>query len=625
MNMKRVLLTFVLLSCSFVAVAPAGAATPFTRLITAGTSEYNDTAIVLQNGSGVVFHTSSALVPEDDDPTPQRDVYLNKDGAITLLTPGIASSVSLDLVGASDDGSVIFVETTGAFDPTDNDGSGTDVYEIQNGQEFLVSTSEDGSNTPNSQARFAGNSPDGKTLYYTTDQQMVDDDLDGGGEDVYAFTRTASGTKTKLISTSGVDDPQNNVDAEFCGASDDGSVVAFQTTDELLGGDNDGSGQDTYRFNNGDVTLASTGPNETDLPGNQDCVGVSGDGTAVAFESTVRLFAADDAINARDVFTYNGVSTRWVSTSSNDVSSDEHAFFGDMSWDGDTVYFNTSDAMIAADTDSADVDGYSLSPGGTFTLLTAGDLEPDTSGARIFRVSKDGSTVLITTNDSYVSEDADLQDGDLYIRVNGGPMTFISTGPVDLDASVNHTPLFNSDPLLRKWTMSADGGIIGWYTNDLLTSDDLDNDYDVYAYVTPKDPPATPVAAPTPTTPPDAAPSITSPKLNRSKFAVNKKGKALKSAAAKKGATLSFSLSEAATIVGTVYSCRKLVKTKCTGKKKTAAFKLTGKSGKNSASFSGKIGRKTLKTGGHLLELVATDPIGQKSSKRSLGFTLVKP
>jgi hypothetical protein len=470
--------------------------------------------------------------------------------------------------------------------------------------------------------KFVGNTPDGKTVFYTTDQSMMSGDTDGGGEDVYGYTRSEQlGMRTRWFSTSGTD-PENNVDAEFCGASDDSSVVAFETPDELVGADNDGNGYDTYRSGNSALTLASTGPDEPDVPGTQECRGVSGDGSVVAFESTVKLFSADDTNNSRDVFTFNGVEQRWVSTSPNDVATGEHAEFGAMSPDGDTVYFNTPDAMVASDTDSTDVDGYSVSPSGVTTLLTGDDIEADAGGARVRAVSKDLSTLLISTNDKYVSADTDPGESDIYARFNGGAPVLVSTGPNDLHGSLQNFQLFDNE-INRKWTLSADGSIIAWSTEAQLTSSDIDAQFDVYAYITPKDAPAAPIvpiAAPTS----DPTPIISSAKLNRSKFAVNKKGKALKTSAAKKGATLSYTLSEAATVTGTVFTCRKLVKTKCTGKKKSSAFKLTGKSGKNSSAFSGKIGRKTLKSGGHLLELSATDSAGQKSAVRSLGFTIVK-
>lgn len=637
MKMKRASFVFVILAALFAAAVPASAATPFSRLITAGTSEYNDTAIVLQDGSGVLFQTSTPLVPADDDPFPgQRDVYLNKDGAITLLTPGLATSVSLDLVGASDDGSTFFVETTGALVAEDTDGSGTDVYEITGGQAFLVSTADTPNNQTNSQASFAGNTPDGKTVYYTTDIQMDLSDLDGGGLDVYAYTRTATGTKTQFISTSGAGDPQGNVEAVFCGASDNGNVVAFETPDELVGADNDGTGYDTYRYSGGNVTLASTGPDEPNVPGTQECRGVSGDGTAIAFESTVRLFAADDASNRRDVFTFNGLQTRWVSTSSNDVATDEHAFFGDMSWDGDTVYYNASDAMLAADTDSADVDGYSLGPSGAVTLLTGGDLEPDPGGARIFRVSTDGSTVLILTNDRFVAEDIDQQDSDVYARFNGAAPVLVSTGPVDLHGSQGNTPLFNSNQVLRKWTMSADGRIIAWTTNAPLTSNDVDIEFDVYAFVSPKDPPPSGGPGPAPDT---SAPAISGIKLSNKTFAVDRKISSLVAAAKpKKGTKVSFTLSEAATVKLTFQSKStgraaggKCVKEtsknrsakKCTRLKTVATGKLAGTAGANAKKFGGRVGKRTLSEGSYQLIVSATDASGNSSSAKPVAFKIV--
>lgn len=619
MKLKRallILISSVIALC--LGASPAAAVDPFTALITKSSPGYEDTAIVLQDGSGILFQTSAQLDPDDTDA--QRDVYhYASDGTITFKTPGLADTTSLDLVGATDDGSTFYVETTNSAisNGEDTDTSDTDVYAITGGVATFISTSdfEDEPNE-NASAAFAGVTPDGSAVYFETEATMTDSDNDGGGLDV--FERRPATNTTTLISTSEFD-PESNVEASFCGASDNGNVVAFETSSEMTGADNDGAQYDTYWRSGGVTKLASTGPDDESGADNAECRGVSGDGTGVAFESTAVLFDADDSSDSRDVFVFNGVETRWISTSSHNVATTQNATFGAMSWDGDTVFYNTSNAMLPSDTDSSDTDGYSLSPTGVTSLLTAGDTSADPSGAEIRAVSKDLSTLLIRTNDPYVPADTDEQEGDLYARFDGAAPVLISTSPTDLHGSIPHTHLFNNE-INRKWTLSADGRSIAWYTNALLTSDDTDAESDVYAYFRPKDP----VAPTPPVAPPDPAPSISDAKLNRSRFAVNKKGKALKAAAAKKGATLSFSLSEAAAVTGTVFTCRKLVKTKCTGKKKSATFKLDGKLGKNSASFSGKIGRKTLKSGGHLMELSATDSAGQKSSVLSLGFTILK-
>lgn len=621
MKFGRAILGFIAaLALAGFGASTASAIDPFTALVTKNTSQYEETAIVLQDGSGVLFHTSAQLDAADTDA--QRDVYkYATDGSITFLTPGIADSTSLDLVGATDSGSTFYVETTNSAigGGEDTDTSDTDVYAISGGVATFISTSaNEVEPNENVQSKFAGVTPDGSAVYFHTAASLTTEDTDGGAVDVYE-RRPATNTTT-LVSTAEFD-PNNNLEATFCGVSDNGAVVAFDTDAEMIGADNDGLQTDTYRRSAGVTTLASTGPDDPDGADDARCRGVSGDGTAIAFESTAILFTGDDSSDSSDVFTFNGVETRWVSTSSHNTDTPQNAYFGAMSWDGDTVFYNTSNAMLASDTDTSDTDGYSVSPAGVTTLLTAGDMSANPAGASISAVSKDLTTVLFKTIDQYVPADTDPEENDLYARFDGGAPTLVSTGPLDLHGSIQQSPLFDND-YNRKWTLSADGRVIAWTTFALLTGDDLDVESDVYAYIRP--------APPAPTTPPatlplDDPPTITSAKFNRKKFAVNKRGKALRSTAAKAGATLSFSLNEAAKVTGTVYTCKKLVKQTCKGRRKVrSTFSISGKPGKNSAAFSGKIARTTLKPGGHLLELVATDSVGQRSTKRTLPFTIVK-
>ena len=581
---------------------------------------------------------------------PQRDVYLNKDGVITLLTPGLASSVSLDLVGATDDGSTFYVETTGQLVPSDDsDGSGTDVYAIKNGVAQLVSTSQNDPQGPNGIARFEGVSPDGSIVYFRSDQQFALTDLDGGGEDIFAYRPNDLVPDAVQVSTSSAD-PQLNTDAEFCGASDDGTVTAFAISSQMTGADTDGTGYDTYRRSSGTTTLASTSSQEASpqIAGSMECRGVSRDGTAIAFESTIQLFPADDT-NRFDVFIFDGISTRWVSTSALDPASNTHSRFADMSPDGDTVYFNTGSALLAADGNDADVsdsDGYSVGPPGSGSVLTlhtggTAPLNAEDGGATIRAVSKDGSTVIFTSGDRYVSADNDLNDTDIYARFNGGPVKFISTGPTDTSGSLNMNLQFDDGGpgVNRRWGVSADGSIIAYNTTALLTNEDLDAEYDVYAHIIPKPviTPATPPAsAPADTT----APSITSATLSNKSFAIDKNIKALTTAKIKKGTKISFSLSEAATVKLAFQSrtdgrksgskCVKQTSKnksakKCTIVKTVKTAKLSAVAGANSTSFGGRIGSTTLKPGSYQLVITATDSTGNTSTAKPVSFTIVKP
>jgi hypothetical protein len=107
-----------------------------------------------------------------------------------------------------------------------------------------------------------------------------------------------------------------------------------------------------------------------------------------------------------------------------------------------------------------------------------------------------------------------------------------------------------------------------------------------------------------------------------------------------KGATFSYTLSEAAKVVFTVESaqtgrrvggqCVKPAKGNrkarhCTRFVVVGAFAQQGASGKNTKAFSGKIGKRSLKPGKQRATLVATDAAGNVGAPQRVGFTVVKP
>lgn len=582
-----------------------------TSLVSLNTASYIESAIVLPNGNGVMFSTQDSLSAADTDDQP--DVYLNKDGVITFLTPGLAESVGLSLKGASDDGSKFFVETTGRLDFTvDDDGSGTDIYRVVNGAAELVSR-YDAALVDNQSnfMRFEGNSADASRAYFTTDGQMNPADLDGGGVDVYE--RDITGGETKLISIDTAAAADATVDAEFCGASANGSVVAFDTPEPLEASDLDSGANDAYMRVGSITSLVSTGPLGASVAGESQCMGVSSDGTTIAFDSKAKLFTDDDSTSHWDVFTRSGSATRWVSTSPLSISTIFDARFADMTGDGLIVHFNTAEKLVAEDAgpDTDDNDGYSSRPGGIITLETGGSLAADEGGAQTVGVSSDGKSVLFTTNDKYVAEDTDEEESDLYLNVEGAGRFLASTGPADLDGPFGNQRLFANDPNHR-WTMSADGRSVGFSTFGRLVSADTDLESDVYLFSLRE-----PAAPPAPPAGDTIAPVISAAKLSNKSFAIDKKIKALSVSKAKKGTKISFSLNEAATVKLAFSSVksgkRKLVKT----------AKRSGTTGANSVKFGGKIGSKTLAAGKYELKLTATDASGNVSNPKTLKFTIV--
>src|SRR5207253_4232756 len=87
------------------------------------------------------------------------------------------------------------------------------------------------------------------------------------------------------------------------------------------------------------------------------------------------------------------------------------------------------------------------------------------------RISADGSTEIFVTSEQLVPADTDNQP-DVYARRNG-TTTLISIGPTGGNGAFPAYPPEQSE-------MSADGSHILFVTRERLTSDDTDNNLDVY-------------------------------------------------------------------------------------------------------------------------------------------------
>ena len=180
------------------------------------------------------FETYESLVSTDRDA--MNDVYERADGQTMLVStgPGAGDGYSdPHLMGVSDDGTRAFFETIESLVSADTDEA-WDVYERAGGQTTLLSTGPDGGNGA-SGATVAGASDDGKRVYFQTREVLVTDDS-YTSPDVY---ERADG-QTTLVST-GPNAANGAHQADFEGASDDGSHVFLATRESLAGDDADGA------------------------------------------------------------------------------------------------------------------------------------------------------------------------------------------------------------------------------------------------------------------------------------------------------------------------------------------------------------------------------------------------
>ncbi len=213
--------------------------------------------------------------------------------------------------GTSADGSAAFFETGEALALPDTD-SGGDVYRRSSGATVLVSTGPEDGNAGAS-ASFGKTSPDGSTAVFTTAEQLTVEDTDIS-RDVYS--RDIGAGSTALVSRAGAGCTgtcgTGSVDAGFAGASTDGSAVFFETTESLVAADADTSA-DIYQRSGGETTLVSTGPMARNGASNPHLADVSQDGDHALFTTEERL-TIDDLDTEPDVYDRSAAGTLLVST-----------------------------------------------------------------------------------------------------------------------------------------------------------------------------------------------------------------------------------------------------------------------------------------------------------------------
>src|SRR6185503_14801783 len=123
-----------------------------------------------------------------------------------------------------------------------------------------------------------------------------------------ALTASANHSQTDLLSI-GPNGGNGALDVLYGGASPDGSLVYFTTTESLVSADTDASTDVYERSETGTTTLISTGPNGFNGPYEARFGGVSSDGQHVFFETTEQLVSTDND-SKRDVYErYAGTTT----------------------------------------------------------------------------------------------------------------------------------------------------------------------------------------------------------------------------------------------------------------------------------------------------------------------------
>jgi hypothetical protein len=303
---------------------------------------------------------------------------------------------------------------------------------------------------------YGGSSTDGSRVFYETSAQLVSQDTDTS-PDIYE----RAGGVTTLIST-GPAGGNGNFLSDFCNASADGSRVFFETSESLVSGDTD-TAADVYERSGGTTTLISTGP----MGGGThqaDCGGISADGSRVFFETTEQLVASDSDLGAQDVYERAGGTTTLLSTGLASGNYHLTAEYRGASADGAHVVFRTSEQLTFSDLNSRR-DVYERF-GGSTELVSTGPTDPNTSSEpEFFAISNDGARIFFTSSLAMVSADTDFTQ-DVYER-SGGTTTLVSG---------------NGAAFVQPQGISPGGSHVYFFTTSQLTSEDTDSSSDVYEY-----------------------------------------------------------------------------------------------------------------------------------------------
>jgi Tol biopolymer transport system component len=436
------------------------------------------------DGTKVIFATQERLTPDDQDHS--QDIYLRdlSDNTTTLVSQGDAScasegcgkgeyAASFAPGGTAANGTKVFFVTAERLS-SDDDDSAFDIYvrDLSANSTTLVSAGD-----PSCSASSCGNgefadvfetaSSDGTKAVFTTSEGLVDSDTDGEAD---IYERDVETGTTTLVTPSGTCPDGLDCRPTFGGASSDGGHVFFETNDRLVAGDTD-ERSDVYDWNGGTPTQVSTASGAGNGTYNAIFAGSSADGDVVYFETSEQLDPADTD-SVQDVYSRSGGGTSLISTGPAGGNGPAGAEFRWASPDDSTsgVIFSTAEALTSGDTDEAQ-DLY-MREGGTTTLLSTGPEGGNgTADALFSKASDDGSRVFFTTTESLVAEDAD-SSGDVYER-SGTSTALISNGIVGGNGPFG--VLLNA--------VSANGSRAFFSTLERLTSDDdFTGEEDVYSH-----------------------------------------------------------------------------------------------------------------------------------------------
>jgi hypothetical protein len=326
-----------------------------------GTDKAGDTAF---------FTSIETLSAEDADGGEsdiyERDLFAGRtylvSGAGTCPNPlPLGETCEPTYGGNSRDGSHVFFET---YERQAGDADASqDVYGWSGGAPVSVSLGPDGGNGTNN-ATYAGTSADGSVVYFLTDERLDTVADADGKQDLY---RSQGGENTLVSAGEGglgnLDIPASFNRAASAGAT---PVAVFSTKEKLVAADID-SAQDVYERVGESTVLVSRGPEGGSGPLDATFADVSADGAEVFF-TTFESLVAQDTDSSSDIYSWSAVGMELVSVGQINGNGLYDASLHGVSSDGSKAFFSTLERLTEGDTDS-DRDLYGWN--GTSTRLVS--------------------------------------------------------------------------------------------------------------------------------------------------------------------------------------------------------------------------------------------------------------
>lgn len=366
---------------------------------------------------------------------------------IELMAPGTQSNQYYE--GISPDGRSLFFISGEDLTPDSSNSSSGDLFASRNGLTTLIAPG-DADHAPS----FGGAIADGSHAYFHTQPEIAPN----------SFTQALKEWTASQVSTFG----SGTRWTSFGCASPDGASAVFSSEEQLVAADQDKQ-WDVYRRQGQTLTQLTPGPAEADGAHGSYFRDASADCSRIVLLTAEAYTPQDTDGGYGDVYQLGPGGMQLVSTGPTGGAAGFNAAYVGTSRDGSHVFFKTDEALVSDDEDASE-DLYQWSAAGTELVAVpeaGGDAAAD---VELQASSSDGAHIFFTTAQSLVA--SDLNGAlDVYERFDGN--TFLrSIG--DSGAPAPQGAYFGG--------ASADGSTIVFATRDPLDPvDQDDSSFDLYA------------------------------------------------------------------------------------------------------------------------------------------------